>query len=120
LALERRAAQVKEVKGASRSSFPFSQSSSRSSASQASAKEVDPLMQEILAQKHKYLGIPSSNGPEKKRRKVNEKKFVFDWAGDEDTAAHDMNPIYQNRVIGGVLARAKFGGLESIEKSSKG
>ena len=53
---------------------------------------IDPEL-EIKAIRMRYLGIK-----EKKRkiRRMNEKKFVFDWDRDEDTSK-DYNPIYANR-----------------------
>jgi hypothetical protein len=41
----------------------------------------------------KYMGIEKTK---RKIRKMNEKKFVFDWDAQEDTST-DINPLYQQK-----------------------
>lgn len=53
----------------------------------------DPVEKEKEAVKERYLGGVKKK---KKIRKLNDRKFVFDWDAGEDTS-HDYNPIYQDK-----------------------
>ncbi|KAI9347751.1 P-loop containing nucleoside triphosphate hydrolase protein [Obelidium mucronatum] len=60
-------------------------------------------------------------GAEKKKRKIrrmNEKKFVFDWGADEDTAV-DINPIYSNRHDVQLFGRGHIAGIDVKEQKKK-
>ncbi|KAJ3302873.1 mRNA splicing protein prp28 [Kappamyces sp. JEL0829] len=79
-------------------------------------READPA-ELVDSVKEKYLGV--QNKEKRKIRKLNDKKFVFDWAQDEDTS-QDHNPLYQTKHTSELLLKRKLGGMESIEKSSRG
>lgn len=51
----------------------------------------------------------------RKIRKMNEKKFVFDWAADEDTS-YDFNPLYANRHDAQMFGRGHFAGMDIKEQ----
>ncbi|KAJ3199057.1 DEAD (Asp-Glu-Ala-Asp) box polypeptide 23, partial [Entophlyctis luteolus] len=60
-------------------------------------------------------------GADKKKRKIrkmNEKKFVFDWAADEDTAV-DINPIYANRHDVQLFGRGHIAGIDLKDQMKK-
>ncbi|RUS28407.1 hypothetical protein BC938DRAFT_481922 [Jimgerdemannia flammicorona] len=63
---------------------------------------------EVQAIRERYMG-----GERRKRkiRKMNEKKFVFDWAADEDTS-YDFNPLYANRHDAQMFGRGHFAGMD--------
>jgi len=48
---------------------------------------------------------------ERKIRKRNDKKFVFDWNADDDTS-RDLNPIYSHRHSAQLFGRGHFAGIE--------
>jgi ATP-dependent RNA helicase DDX23/PRP28 len=56
-------------------------------------------------------------GERKKRkiRKMNEKKFVFDWDAGEDTSI-DFNPLYANRHNAQMFGRGHFAGIDIKEQ----
>ncbi|KAJ3245924.1 DEAD (Asp-Glu-Ala-Asp) box polypeptide 23 [Chytriomyces hyalinus] len=70
---------------------------------------------ELQALRERYMGA------EKKKRKIrrmNEKKFVFDWAADEDTAV-DINPIYANRHDVQLFGRGHIAGIDIKEQKKQ-
>ncbi|KAJ3043102.1 DEAD (Asp-Glu-Ala-Asp) box polypeptide 23 [Rhizophlyctis rosea] len=67
---------------------------------------------ELQAIREKYMGA------EKRRRKVrrmNEKKFVFDWDAQEDTSV-DFNPLYANRHEAQMYGRGLIAGIDLKEQ----
>ncbi len=54
------------------------------------------------------------NGP-KKIKRIKERRFVFDWDANEDTAA-DMNPLYQQRHEGLLFGRGHLAGIDEKEQ----
>ncbi|CAK9305121.1 unnamed protein product [Gordionus sp. m RMFG-2023] len=56
-------------------------------------KEEKDKDKELGAIKEKYLGVVKKK---KRARRLNERKFVFDWDATEDTSI-DYNPIYKDR-----------------------
>jgi ATP-dependent RNA helicase DDX23/PRP28 len=48
---------------------------------------------------------------ERKIRKRNDKKFVFDWNADDDTS-RDLNPLYTHRHSAQLYGRGHFAGIE--------
>jgi ATP-dependent RNA helicase DDX23/PRP28 len=57
-------------------------------------------------------------GIERKKRKIrkmNEKKFVFDWDANEDTSP-DFNPIYASPHQAQLYGRGKFAGIDLKEQ----
>ena len=63
---------------------------------------------EELAIKERYLGLAKKK---KKVRKLNERKFVFDWDAGEDTSA-DYNPLYKERHTIQLFGRGHIGGID--------
>ncbi|XP_076048541.1 putative ATP-dependent RNA helicase DDX23 isoform X2 [Oratosquilla oratoria] len=60
----------------------------------------------------RYLGIVKKK---KKIRRLNDRKFVFDWDASEDTSV-DYNDIYINRHQVHFFGRGHFGGLDLKEQ----
>src|SRR3954447_22119896 len=56
-------------------------------------------------------------GERKKRkiRKMNEKKFVFDWDAGEDTS-QDFNPLYASKHNAQMFGRGHFAGIDIKEQ----
>ncbi|KAI9351733.1 P-loop containing nucleoside triphosphate hydrolase protein, partial [Zopfochytrium polystomum] len=71
--------------------------------------------EELQAIRERYMG-----GEKKKRkiRRMNEKKFVFDWAADEDTSK-DTNPLYSNRHDVQLFGRGHIAGIDIKEQKRK-
>ncbi|KAF9406796.1 mRNA splicing protein prp28 [Podila epigama] len=67
-----------------------------------------------LVKKH-YMGIEEK---ERKIRKRNDKKFVFDWNADDDTS-RDLNPIYVNRHSAQLFGRGHFAGMDVKETKGR-
>eukprot|EP00912_Choanoflagellata_sp_UC4_P001324 UC4_evm2s813 len=61
-----------------------------------------------LAIKDRYLG---GNKVKRKIRRMNEKKFVFDWDKSEDTS-QDWNPIYESRHSAQFFGRGHIAGID--------
>ncbi|CAG8488480.1 5703_t:CDS:10 [Paraglomus occultum] len=84
-------------------------------------KEEEQLMNERLEEKElqaireRYMG-----GERKKRkiRKMNEKKFVFDWDAGEDTS-QDFNPLYASRHSAQMFGRGHFAGIDIKEQKKE-
>ncbi|KAG0370488.1 mRNA splicing protein prp28 [Gamsiella multidivaricata] len=70
---------------------------------------------EIDLVKKKYMGIEEK---ERKIRKRNDKKFVFDWNADDDTS-RDLNPIYTHRHSAQLFGRGHFAGIELKDNKSR-
>jgi ATP-dependent RNA helicase DDX23/PRP28 len=76
--------------------------------------EIDEV-DEFTLMKAKYFGEEKEK---RKIRKMNDKKFVFDWDAEEDTSM-DINPIYRNKQpVVGLMARSRVAGYEAINKES--
>lgn len=72
----------------------------------SSANPSDPTI-DLAAIKARYLGVgPDAN--KRKIRKTGDKKFVFDWDGDEDTGA---GSLVDSRSAGGVMLGGSVGGI---------
>ncbi|KAG9286717.1 hypothetical protein G9A89_012267 [Geosiphon pyriformis] len=67
---------------------------------------------ELQAIRERYMG-----GERKKRkiRRMNEKKFVFDWDAGEDTS-QDFNPLYATRHNAQMFGRGHFAGIDIKEQ----
>merc|ERR1712218_528377 len=76
------------------------------------SKEDDITEKEKEAVKDRYLG-----GVKKKKRirKMNDRKFVFDWDAGEDTS-YDYNPIYNDRHGIQFFGRGCIGGMDEREQ----
>ncbi|ORY97848.1 P-loop containing nucleoside triphosphate hydrolase protein [Syncephalastrum racemosum] len=60
-------------------------------------------------------------GGERKKRKIrrmNERKFVFDWDAGEDTSK-DFNPLYANRHSAQMFGRGHIAGVDDKEQKKK-
>ncbi|OLL23772.1 Pre-mRNA-splicing ATP-dependent RNA helicase prp28 [Neolecta irregularis DAH-3] len=67
--------------------------------------------EEAKALKDKYLGLEQ---PKKKKRKINDKKFNFDWDVQDDTST-DINPLYANRHDAQFYGRGKLAGFDDVD-----
>ena len=77
-------------------------------------KKEDELA--LKAIRERYLGAQKVK---RKIRRMNEKKFVFDWDLGEDTAA-DYNPIYKDRHQAQLFGRGHIAGIDvGFQKSKK-
>ncbi|KAJ3015985.1 DEAD (Asp-Glu-Ala-Asp) box polypeptide 23 [Thoreauomyces humboldtii] len=79
------------------------------------AKIADLGEKELQAIRDRYMGT------EKRRRKIrrmNDKKFVFDWDTGEDTSV-DINPLYQNRHESQFFGRGHLAGIDLKEQKTK-
>ncbi|KAJ3188500.1 DEAD (Asp-Glu-Ala-Asp) box polypeptide 23, partial [Irineochytrium annulatum] len=70
---------------------------------------------ELQAIRERYMGAERKK---RKIRRMNEKKFVFDWAADEDTS-RDINPIYANRHDVQLFGRGHIAGIDIKEQKKK-
>ncbi|CAF1467684.1 unnamed protein product [Didymodactylos carnosus] len=82
-------------------------SSSMSSSTSVSTKEVDRNREEE-AVKERYLGIVKKK---RKIRRLNDRKFVFDWDVAENTAV-DYNPIYKEKHQMQFFGRGQIAGID--------
>lgn len=60
-------------------------------------------------------------GGERKKRKIrrmNEKKFVFDWDAGEDTS-YDFNPLYANKHNAQMYGRGRIAGIDEKEQKKQ-
>nr|KAG0264690.1 DEAD (Asp-Glu-Ala-Asp) box polypeptide 23 [Mortierella polycephala] len=70
---------------------------------------------EIELVKKRYMGIEEK---ERKIRKRNDKKFVFDWNADDDTS-RDLNPIYTHRHSAQLFGRGHFAGVDVKDRKDR-
>ena len=63
---------------------------------------------EVDAIKARYLGVKEQK---RKIRRMNERKFVFDWEVTDDTS-HDYNPLYQNPHEVQLFGRGHIAGID--------
>ncbi|KAI1292817.1 putative ATP-dependent RNA helicase DDX23 [Halotydeus destructor] len=70
------------------------------------ASKVDEKEQQVI--KDRYLGTAKKK---KKIRRMNEKKFVFDWDAGEDTSA-DYNKLYNNKHTIQLYGRGHVAGID--------
>lgn len=75
------------------------------SGGQVSSKEKKQEEDAIL---ERYLGVSKKK---KKIRKLNERKFVFDWDAGEDTST-DYNPLYKERHTIQLFGRGHVAGID--------
>merc|ERR1719189_154655 len=81
------------------------------------SKEDEILEKEKEAVKDRYLGGVKRK---KKIRKMNDRKFVFDWEAGEDTS-HDYNPLYNERHYNQFFGRGGIAGVDiQIQKKNQG
>ncbi|KAI8814592.1 P-loop containing nucleoside triphosphate hydrolase protein [Cladochytrium replicatum] len=67
---------------------------------------------ELQAIRERYMGAEKKK---RKIRKMNEKKFVFDWDAGEDTSK-DINPLYANRHDVQLFGRGQIAGIDVKEQ----
>ncbi|KAI0226552.1 mRNA splicing protein prp28 [Massospora cicadina] len=68
---------------------------------------------ELEVIRERYMGGGQAN--KRKIRKMNERKFVFDWDTTEDTS-QDHNPLYSQRHQAQMFGRGHFGGFDDKEQ----
>jgi ATP-dependent RNA helicase DDX23/PRP28 len=68
--------------------------------------------QELKAIRERYLG---GKKKERRVRKMNEKKFVFDWDHGEDTST-DYNPIYSSKHEAQLFGRGHIAGIDVVSQ----
>ncbi|KAL9555478.1 DEAD (Asp-Glu-Ala-Asp) box polypeptide 23 [Mucor bainieri] len=74
-----------------------------------------------LTEKEKQAIRERYFGGERKKRKIrrmNERKFVFDWDAGEDTS-HDINPLYANKHNAQMFGRGHLAGIDSKEQKKQ-
>ncbi|KAL1916703.1 uncharacterized protein VTP21DRAFT_5407 [Calcarisporiella thermophila] len=67
---------------------------------------------ELQSLKERYMGTERKK---RKIRKMNERKFVFDWDAAEDTS-FDVNPLYTNRHNAQLFGRGHIAGIDLKEQ----
>lgn len=67
---------------------------------------------ELKAIRERYLG---GKKKERRVRKMNEKKFVFDWDHGEDTST-DYNPIYSSKHEAQLFGRGHIAGIDVVSQ----
>lgn len=76
-------------------------------------KRQSPEDTEAAIVRQRYMGADqntSTFSAKKKRRRTTEKKFNFEWDGEEDTSP-DYNPLYQDRVKASFFGRGHLAGF---------
>ncbi|KAI8139339.1 P-loop containing nucleoside triphosphate hydrolase protein [Fennellomyces sp. T-0311] len=89
-------------------------------------REREPSMEEPdsdtgLNEKEKQAIRERYFGGERKKRKIrrmNERKFVFDWDAGEDTS-HDFNPLYAQRHSAQMFGRGHIAGVDIKEQKKQ-
>lgn len=74
-----------------------------------------------LTEKEKQAIRERYFGGERKKRKIrrmNERKFVFDWDAGEDTS-YDFNPLYANKHNAQMFGRGHLAGIDSKEQKKQ-
>ncbi|KAI8885377.1 P-loop containing nucleoside triphosphate hydrolase protein [Backusella circina FSU 941] len=82
------------------------------------AKEAAMLEDDALTEKEKQAIRERYFGGERKKRKIrrmNERKFVFDWDAGEDTS-YDFNPLYVNKHNAQMFGRGHLAGIDTKEQ----
>ncbi|KAI9138103.1 P-loop containing nucleoside triphosphate hydrolase protein [Paraphysoderma sedebokerense] len=70
---------------------------------------------ELQAIRDRYMGVEQTK---RKIRRMNDKKFVFDWDKKEDTS-YDFDPLYAQRKEFTLFGRAHIGGFEKQQNGTK-
>jgi ATP-dependent RNA helicase DDX23/PRP28 len=78
-------------------------------------KEIEISEKEKEGIRKHYMGLEKK---QRKVRKMNDKKFVFDWAASEDTSSID-NPLYTKKAHLHLLGRGKIAGIDLLEQKKK-
>ncbi|KAI7897581.1 P-loop containing nucleoside triphosphate hydrolase protein [Cokeromyces recurvatus] len=74
-----------------------------------------------LTEKEKQAIRERYFGGERKKRKIrrmNERKFVFDWDAGEDTS-YDFNPLYSNKHTAQMFGRGHIAGIDIKEQKKR-
>lgn len=71
-------------------------------------REVKDKVKELDAIRERYLGIVKKK---RRVRRLNDRKFVFDWDASEDTAV-DYNPIYKDKHTVQLFGRGHIAGID--------
>ncbi|KAI8368683.1 P-loop containing nucleoside triphosphate hydrolase protein [Choanephora cucurbitarum] len=81
-------------------------------------EEEEQAMDAALTEKEKQAIRERYFGGERKKRKIrrmNERKFVFDWDAGEDTS-YDFNPLYANKHSAQMFGRGHIAGIDLKEQ----
>ncbi|CAH8563459.1 unnamed protein product [Dicrocoelium dendriticum] len=81
----------------------------RESSSNPSRTSETTEAQELEAIKERYLG--QKRLTKRRQRRLNERKFVFDWDANEDTS-QDYNPLYKEKHQIQFFGRGHIGGID--------
>lgn len=74
-----------------------------------SKSAVSDKVKEEEAIKERYLGQKKLT--KRRQRRMNERKFVFDWDANEDTS-QDYNPLYKDKHQIQFFGRGHIGGID--------
>nr|CAH8832950.1 unnamed protein product [Trichobilharzia regenti] len=84
-------------------------SGKRAAEERASGEKKSPNTQEEQAIKERYLG--QKRLTKRRPRRLNERKFVFDWDAADDTS-QDYNPLYKEKHQIQFFGRGHIGGID--------
>ncbi|VDN11260.1 unnamed protein product, partial [Dibothriocephalus latus] len=82
---------------------------SRASGPSGKSLNVSDKVKEEEAIKERYLG--QKRFTKRRQRRMNERKFVFDWDANEDTS-QDYNPLYKEKHQIQFFGRGHIGGID--------
>ncbi|CDZ98663.1 pre-mrna-splicing atp-dependent rna helicase prp28 [Phaffia rhodozyma] len=88
---------------------PKSSKSIPPSSTPSQVQDIDPAI-DLESIKARYLGIPTEASKKRKARKISDKKFVFDWDQEEDTALDTAEFGGGGVMLGGSVAGIASGG----------
>ncbi|VDD82848.1 unnamed protein product [Mesocestoides corti] len=89
--------------------YPEKNREKRSEGTGASHGAVSDKAREEEAIKERYLG--QKRLTKRRQRRLNERKFVFDWDANEDTS-QDYNPLYKDKHQIQFFGRGHIGGID--------
>ncbi|KAM3181394.1 DEAD (Asp-Glu-Ala-Asp) box polypeptide 23 [Hymenolepis weldensis] len=91
--------------------YPDSRDSRRDRRNEDSSSKVPEIDKEREAEaiKERYLG--QKRFTKRRQRRLNERKFVFDWDASEDTS-QDYNPLYKDKHQIQFFGRGHIGGID--------
>ncbi|KAJ1512096.1 DEAD (Asp-Glu-Ala-Asp) box polypeptide 23 [Coelomomyces lativittatus] len=96
-----------------RSPSPIRSSKDTESKNAEAAKNL--TQDELVSIRERYMGAERKK---RKIRRMNDRRFVFDWDEGEDTSA-DANPLYNHRVEYSAFGRGHLGGIDPDDKDYK-
>ncbi|KAI8075621.1 P-loop containing nucleoside triphosphate hydrolase protein [Thamnidium elegans] len=109
----------RKIQEASRSRYDNRRDYNKRSSRREPEEEEDE--DAVLTEKEKQAIRERYFGGERKKRKIrrmNERKFVFDWDAGEDTS-YDFNPLYANKHNAQMFGRGHMAGIDSKEQKKQ-